>query len=287
MSTIGAAGPIDANPPLVCGVVPPQSRTTAPHALGSATTSYVSGVGVIRRAEFTLWSRAVHLRAGAAPARGRALSPWTDTCGYTAHDGFGPQLVGSAVQETGWYDTDVRALDLVLHDRVRAVRVPHRRPSPRVLCLRAVLRGPRRGAAPLGLQRVRARHAGAGAGGPARRAFRVEGRGHTCSSPGASRGTSGGRPTAPPRGGPSSFSSAVQNMTALAVEASAPGTSTTAFHPVDDDDVFLWQDSVRGLQRPYLFAYAGERRGTTDDGKSIYNQPPRRAVRGVAQLLAA
>jgi hypothetical protein len=129
MSTIGAASLIDANPPPVRGVVPPQSRTTAPHALGSATTSYVSGVGVIRRAEFPLCNGAVHLRAGAAPARGRALSPWTDTCGYTAHDGFGPQLVGSAVQETGWYDTDVRALDLVLHDRVRAVRVPHRRPS--------------------------------------------------------------------------------------------------------------------------------------------------------------
>jgi xyloglucan galactosyltransferase MUR3 len=40
-----------------------------------------------------------------------------------AHGGFGPQLVGSsdgdAVQETGWYDTDVHALDLIFHHRIR------------------------------------------------------------------------------------------------------------------------------------------------------------------------
>jgi xyloglucan galactosyltransferase MUR3 len=51
------------------------------------------------------------------------LSPWSDMCGSTAHGGFGPQLVGSsdgdAVQETGWYDTDVQALDLIFHHRIR------------------------------------------------------------------------------------------------------------------------------------------------------------------------
>jgi xyloglucan galactosyltransferase MUR3 len=208
-----------------------------------------------------------------------ALSPWTDMCGYTAHGGFGPQLVGGAVQETGWYDTDVHALDVVFHDRMRryegltddpflafAVYVPFYAGVDVARHLWGY-NVSTRDALALELADL------------ARPAARVEGRGR----PQPLLRNRAHHVGLPAGGAPSSSSSAVQNMTALVVEASDPGTSTTAFHPVDDDDVFLWQERARGLHRPYLFAYAG----TTDDGKSIYNQPPRRAVRGVAQLLAA
>ncbi|GJN20788.1 hypothetical protein PR202_gb08207 [Eleusine coracana subsp. coracana] len=47
------------------------------------------------------------------------LSPWTDMCGSTSNGGFGPQLVdGALFQETGWYDTDAHALDLIFHARM-------------------------------------------------------------------------------------------------------------------------------------------------------------------------
>uniref|UniRef100_J3N365 Exostosin GT47 domain-containing protein n=1 Tax=Oryza brachyantha TaxID=4533 RepID=J3N365_ORYBR len=56
---------------------------------------------------------------------------------------------------------------------------------------------------------------------------------------------------------------AIKNMTALVVEASPWHLNDvaipfpTAFHPASDEAVFVWQDKVRRLDRPWLFSFAG------------------------------
>ncbi|VAH16069.1 unnamed protein product [Triticum turgidum subsp. durum] len=42
------------------------------------------------------------------------ISPSKDKCKYTANGGFGPRL-----QESGWYDSDELALDVIFHDRIK------------------------------------------------------------------------------------------------------------------------------------------------------------------------
>lgn len=205
------------------------------------------------------------------------LSPWTDMCGSTSNGGFGPQLVGSsdgAFQETGWYDTDAHALDLIFHARIR-----------RYECLTS---DPTRAAAvfvPFYAGLDVARHLW-GHNVSARDALALDLAEWLTARPewravgGRDHFFVAGRTTWDFRrqnDGDADWGSrllllpAVRNMTALVVEASpwhlndAAVPYPTAFHPASDEDVFAWQDRVRRLHRPHLFAYASARHATTDD----------------------
>ncbi|EMS63893.1 Xyloglucan galactosyltransferase KATAMARI1-like protein [Triticum urartu] len=59
------------------------------------------------------------------------------------------------------------------------------------------------------------------------------------------------------------FMPAAKNMSMLVVESSPWNANDfavpypTYFHPAKDEDVFLWQDRMRSLERPWLFSFAG------------------------------
>ncbi|KAI4995028.1 xyloglucan galactosyltransferase KATAMARI1 homolog [Hordeum vulgare subsp. vulgare] len=59
------------------------------------------------------------------------------------------------------------------------------------------------------------------------------------------------------------FMPAAKNMSMLVVESSPWNGNDfavpypTYFHPAKDEDVFLWQDRMRSLERPWLFSFAG------------------------------
>nr|CAB3497095.1 unnamed protein product [Digitaria exilis] len=59
------------------------------------------------------------------------------------------------------------------------------------------------------------------------------------------------------------FLPAAKNMSMLVVESSPWNSNDfgipypTYFHPAKDADVFLWQDRMRNLERPWLFSFAG------------------------------
>ncbi|TVU30459.1 hypothetical protein EJB05_22084, partial [Eragrostis curvula] len=213
-----------------------------------------------------------------------SLSPGTDTCGRTANGGFGPPLVGGgngegAFQETGWYATDAHALDLIFHDRIRRYECLTDDPS-----LAAAVFVPFYAGLDV------ARHLW-GYNVSARDALALELADALAARPewsamgGRDHFFVAGRVTWDFRrqadgdaewGNKLLLLPAVRNMTALVVEASpwhlndAAVPYPTAFHPACDDDVFVWQDRVRNLTRPYLFSYAGRaRRSDAEDGNSI------------------
>ncbi|XP_062216811.1 xyloglucan galactosyltransferase KATAMARI1 homolog [Phragmites australis] len=72
------------------------------------------------------------------------------------------------------------------------------------------------------------------------------------------------------------FLPAAKNMSMLVVESSPWNANDfgipypTYFHPAKDADVFLWQDRMRSLERPWLFSFAGAPR--PGDPKSIRGQ---------------
>ncbi|KAJ0970371.1 hypothetical protein J5N97_023248 [Dioscorea zingiberensis] len=72
------------------------------------------------------------------------------------------------------------------------------------------------------------------------------------------------------------FLPAAKNMTMLVVESSPWNANDyaipypTYFHPDKDEDVFLWQDRMRKLERKWLFSFAGAPR--PDNPKSIRGQ---------------
>ncbi|XP_039138588.1 LOW QUALITY PROTEIN: xyloglucan galactosyltransferase KATAMARI1 homolog [Dioscorea cayenensis subsp. rotundata] len=72
------------------------------------------------------------------------------------------------------------------------------------------------------------------------------------------------------------FLPAAKNMTMLVVESSPWNANDyaipypTYFHPAKDEDVFIWQDRMRKLERKWLFSFAGAPR--PDNPKSIRGQ---------------
>ncbi|XP_023534361.1 xyloglucan galactosyltransferase MUR3-like [Cucurbita pepo subsp. pepo] len=72
------------------------------------------------------------------------------------------------------------------------------------------------------------------------------------------------------------FLPAAKNMSMLVVESSPWNANDfgipypTYFHPAKDDDVFIWQDRMRKLERKWLFSFAGAPR--PDNPKSIRGQ---------------
>ncbi|KAF2292677.1 hypothetical protein GH714_026662 [Hevea brasiliensis] len=72
------------------------------------------------------------------------------------------------------------------------------------------------------------------------------------------------------------FLPAAKNMSMLVVESSPWNANDfgipypTYFHPAKDDDVFIWQERMRNLERKWLFSFAGAPRH--DNPKSIRGQ---------------
>ncbi|XP_062204932.1 xyloglucan galactosyltransferase KATAMARI1 homolog [Phragmites australis] len=208
------------------------------------------------------------------------LSPWTDMCGYTANGGFGPQLRSGdegEFQETGWYDTDQHALDVILHDRIRRYECLTDDPS-----LAAAVFVPFYAGLDV------ARHLW-GYNVSTRDALALELADLLTARPewramgGRDHFFVAGRTTWDFRrlaDGDAEWGSklfglpAIRNMTALVVEASpwhlndAAIPYPTAFHPACDEDLFVWQDRMRGRHRPYLFSFAGAPR--PGDAESIF-----------------
>ncbi|GJM84723.1 hypothetical protein PR202_ga00420 [Eleusine coracana subsp. coracana] len=201
------------------------------------------------------------------------LSPWTDMCGSTSNGGFGPQLVDGAFQETGWYDTDAHALDLIFHARMQRYECLTSDPSLAAAVFVPFYAGldvarhlwghdaSARDALAMDLVEWLARRPEWRAAG-GRDHFFVAGR-TTWDFRRQADAEWGSRLLLLP---------AVRNMTALVVEASpwhlndAAVPYPIAFHPETDEDVFAWQDRVRRIRRPHLFSYAAGAR-TTDAAK--------------------
>ncbi|KAL6839339.1 hypothetical protein ACP4OV_030836 [Aristida adscensionis] len=206
------------------------------------------------------------------------LSPWTDMCRYTANGGFGPLLRGGgdgAFQEVaGWYETDQHTLDIIFHDRIKryecltddpsqadAVFVPFYAGLDVARHLWGSSVATRDALALEAAELLTARPEWRALGG--RDHFFVAGR-----TTWDFRRQADGEAD----WGSKLFSiPAIKNMTALVVESSpwhlndAAVPYPTAFHPAKDEDVFVWQDRVRGLHRPYLFSFAGAPRPENAD----------------------
>ncbi|KAL5225078.1 hypothetical protein ABZP36_011717 [Zizania latifolia] len=210
-----------------------------------------------------------------------ALFPWTDKCTFTANGGFGLQMssAGGVFQETGWYNTDQYTVDIIFHERIKRYECLTGDPSLAAAVYVPFYAG-------LELERhlwgfnVTKRDAMALEAVDiitARPEWRaMGGRDHFFT---AGRTTWDFRRLAD---GDSDWGSklfrlpAIQNMTALVVESSpwhlndAAVPFPTAFHPASDEAVFIWQDKIRRLERPWLFTFAGAPRpGST---KSIRNE---------------
>ncbi|KAL6643137.1 hypothetical protein ACP70R_021318 [Stipagrostis hirtigluma subsp. patula] len=198
------------------------------------------------------------------------LSPWTDMCRYTANGGFGPLLRGGGGGDgPGWYDTDQHALDIIFHDRIKRYECLTDDPSRADAVFVPFYAG-------LDV----ARHLW-GATVSERDALALEAADLLTARPewramgGRDHFFVAGRTTWDFRrqaDGDADWGSklfripAVRNMTALVVEASpwhlndAAVPYPTAFHPARDEDVFVYQDRLRGLRRPNLFSFAGAAR---------------------------
>uniref|UniRef100_A0A0E0R011 Exostosin GT47 domain-containing protein n=1 Tax=Oryza rufipogon TaxID=4529 RepID=A0A0E0R011_ORYRU len=216
------------------------------------------------------------------------LFPWTDMCAFTANGGFGPQMSGGdggVFQETGWYNSDQYTVDIIFHDRIRRYECLTDDPS-----LAAAVYVPFFA----GLEV--ARHLW-GFNVTTRDAMALEvvdiitSRSEWRAMGGRDHFFTAGRTTWDFRrlnDGDAGWGSklfslpaiknmtalvveasplpAIKNMTALVVEASpwhlndAAIPFPTAFHPASDEAVFVWQDKVRRLERPWLFSFAGAAR---------------------------
>uniref|UniRef100_A0A0D3HEE2 Exostosin GT47 domain-containing protein n=1 Tax=Oryza barthii TaxID=65489 RepID=A0A0D3HEE2_9ORYZ len=200
-----------------------------------------------------------------------ALFPWKDMCKFTANGGFGPPMSagGGVFQETGWYNSDKYTVDIIFHERMRRYECLTGDPS-----LAAAVYVPFFA----GLEVWR--HLW-GFNATARDAMALEVVDIITSRP--EWRAMGGRDHFFTAGlitwdfrrladgdagwGSKLFSlPAIKNMTALVVEASpwhlndAAIPFPTAFHPASDEAVFVWQDKVRRLERPWLFSFAGAAR---------------------------
>ncbi|KAF6994480.1 hypothetical protein CFC21_011174 [Triticum aestivum] len=206
------------------------------------------------------------------------LSPSKGMCKYTANGGFGPRLRGGdggVLQETGWYDSDELALDVIFHDRIKryecltndsslasAVYVPFYAGLDVARHLWGHNVSTRDAMALEMVDLVTARPEWRALGG--RDHFFVAGRTTWDFRRQGDVDTEWGNKL---------FRlPAVRNMTAIVVEASpwdrndAAIPYPTAFHPATDEATFFWQDRVRGLERQWLFSFAGAH---AEDSKSI------------------
>ncbi|XP_049933946.1 xyloglucan galactosyltransferase KATAMARI1 homolog [Nymphaea colorata] len=211
----------------------------------------------------------------------RSLSLWTNMCKFTTNAGLGPPLenVEGVFSDTGWYATNQFAVDVIFSNRMKqyecltddsslaaAVFVPFYAGFD----IARYLWGyniSMRDAASLALVDWLVK----------RPEWKVmDGKDHFLV---AGRITWDFRRLTDGEGDWGNkllFLPAAKNMSMLVVESSPWNKNDfgipypTYFHPAKDADVFLWQERMRKLERPWLFSFAGAPR--PDNPKSIRGQ---------------
>ncbi|KAL5990224.1 Xyloglucan galactosyltransferase mur3 [Asimina triloba] len=212
----------------------------------------------------------------------KSLSLWTNMCKFTSNAGLGPPLenVDGVFSDTGWYATNQFAVDVIFSNRMKqyeclthdssiaaAIFVPFYAGFDIARYLWGGYNTSVRDAASLALVDWLVK----------RPEWKVMG--------GKDHFLVAGRITWDFRrltdsdsdwGSKLLFLPAARNMSMLVVESSPWNGNDfgipypTYFHPAKDSDVFIWQDRMRKLERPYLFSFAGAPR--PDNPKSIRGQ---------------
>ncbi|KAL6649206.1 hypothetical protein ACP70R_013430 [Stipagrostis hirtigluma subsp. patula] len=211
----------------------------------------------------------------------KKLSVWTNMCRFMSNDGLGPPLGNEdgVFSNTGWYGTNQFSVDVIFANRMKQYECLTKDSSIAAAVFVPFYAGfdvarylwgyniSVRDAAPLDLVDWLMK----------RPEWNVMG--------GRDHFLVGGRITWDFRrlteeesdwGNKLLFLPAAKNMSMLVVESSPWNANDfgipypTYFHPSKDADVFLWQDRMRSLERPWLFSFAGAPR--PGDPKSIRGQ---------------
>ncbi|KAM7527347.1 hypothetical protein LguiB_030757 [Lonicera macranthoides] len=211
----------------------------------------------------------------------RTLSLWTNMCKFTGNDGLGRPLknVEGVFSNTGWYDTNQFAVDVIFADRMKQYECLTNDSSLAAAFFVPFYAGfdiarylwgyntSMRDAASLDLVDWLVK----------RPEWRIMG--------GKDHFLVGGRITWDFRrqsdeetewGNKLLILPATKNMSMLVVESSPWNANDfaipypTYFHPAKDVDVFVWQERMRKLERKWLFSFAGAPR--PHDPKSIRSQ---------------
>ncbi|XP_072955725.1 xyloglucan galactosyltransferase KATAMARI1 homolog [Typha angustifolia] len=211
----------------------------------------------------------------------RKLSLWTNMCKFTSNAGLGPPLenVEGVFSNTGWYATNQFAVDVIFNNRMKQYDCLTKDSSIAAAIFVPFYAGfdvsrylwgyniSVRDAASLDLVNWLMK----------RPEWSVmDGRDHFLV---AGRITWDFRRLTDSEsdwGSKLLFLPAARNMSMLVVESSPWNANDfgipypTYFHPAKDDDVFIWQDRMRNLERKWLFSFAGAPR--PDNPKSIRGQ---------------
>lgn len=211
----------------------------------------------------------------------RSLSLWTNMCKFTTNAGLGPPLenVEGVFSDTGWYATNQFAVDVIFGNRMKQYDCLTRDSSLAAAVFVPFYAGfdiakylwgyniSTRDAASLDLvDWLMKRQEWKIMGG--RDHFLVAGRITWDFRRLTDQETDWGNKLL--------FLPAARNMSMLVVESSPWNANDfgipypTYFHPARDADVFIWQDRMRKLERPYLFSFAGAPR--PGNPKSIRGQ---------------
>lgn len=211
----------------------------------------------------------------------RSLSLWTNMCKFTSNAGLGPPLenVDGVFSTTGWYATNQFAVDVIFNNRMKQYECLTNDSSLAAAVFVPFYAGfdiarylwgyniSMRDAASLDLVEWLTK----------RPEWKImDGRDHFLV---AGRITWDFRRLTDEEsdwGSKLLFLPAAKNMSMLVVESSPWNANDfaipypTYFHPAKDADVFVWQDRMRKLKRPYLFSFAGAPR--PGNPKSIRGQ---------------
>ncbi|BAT85576.1 Xyloglucan galactosyltransferase [Vigna angularis] len=211
----------------------------------------------------------------------RTLSLWTNMCKFTTNAGLGPPLenVKGVFSDTGWYATNQFVVDVIFSNRMKQYDCLTQDPSLAAAFFVPFYAGfdiarylwgyniSVRDSASLDLVDWLVR----------RPEWKImNGRDHFLV---AGRITWDFRRLSEDEsdwGNKLLFLPAARNMSMLVVESSPWNANDfgipypTYFHPAKDDDVFIWQERMRRLERKWLFSFAGAPR--PDNPKSIRGQ---------------
>ncbi|KAK2986342.1 hypothetical protein RJ640_026606 [Escallonia rubra] len=211
----------------------------------------------------------------------RSLSLWTNMCKFTTNAGLGPPLENTegVFSNTGWYATNQFAVDVIFSNRMKQYECLTRDSSLAAAIFVPFYAGfdiarylwgyntSTRDAASLDLVNwLEKRPEWSIMGGKDH--FLVAGRITWDFRRLSDEETDWGNKLL--------FLPAAKNMSMLVVESSPWNANDfgipypTYFHPAKDDEVFIWQDRMRNLERKWLFCFAGAPR--PDNPKSIRGQ---------------
>ncbi|KAE8681747.1 Xyloglucan galactosyltransferase KATAMARI1 [Hibiscus syriacus] len=211
----------------------------------------------------------------------KSLSLWTNMCKFTSNEGLGPPLenVEGVFENTGWYATNQFAVDVIFNNRMKQYECLTNDSSIAAAIFVPFYAGfdiarylwgyniSRRDAASLDLVDWLMKRPEWGIMG-GKDHFLVAGRITWDFRRLSEEETDWGNKLL--------FLPAARNMSMLVVESSPWNANDfgipypTYFHPAKDEEVFVWQDRMRKLERKWLFSFAGAPR--PGNPKSIRGQ---------------